>query len=169
MKENIKDFVNRNRQLFDDQVPPATVWKRVASALWNGAWWDSVVLWRAAAVLFLCLSAGLVIVPRYFEKQKNQEVLSEFTDIEEFYKSQITEKVAIIEAYDGELNGFTHDFHQLDAMYYVLKEQLQNEPSEKVKDALILNLLIRIDFLNQRLQMLEKEFYRDEENGSIGA
>lgn len=60
------------------------------------------------------------------------------------------------------LNGFTHDFQQLEAMYLVLKEEMKVRPSQKVKDALVLNLLVRIDLLNQQLHRLEE---REEEDG----
>ena len=49
----------------------------------------------------------------------------------------------------------TQDFQKLDAMYQVLREEMKNHPSEKVKDALVLNLLIRIDLLNQQIKKLE--------------
>jgi hypothetical protein len=54
------------------------------------------------------------------------------------------------------LNGFTRDFEQLEAMYMVLREEMKTRPSEKVKDALVLNLLVRIDLLNQQLHKLEE-------------
>ena len=40
-------------------------------------------------------------------------------------------------------------------MYLVLREQMKSHPSEKVKDALILNLLVRIDLLNQQIEYIE--------------
>jgi hypothetical protein len=40
-------------------------------------------------------------------------------------------------------------------MYFVLREQMKINPTEKVKDALILNLLIRMDLLNQQIESLE--------------
>ena len=52
------------------------------------------------------------------------------------------------------LNGFTQDFKQLEAMYMILKEEMKSRPSEKVKDALVLNLLVRINLLNQQLYKL---------------
>jgi hypothetical protein len=55
------------------------------------------------------------------------------------------------------LNGFTMDFKQLEAMYSVLKEEMKVRPSQKVKDALILNLLVRIDLLNQQLHKIETQ------------
>jgi hypothetical protein len=40
-------------------------------------------------------------------------------------------------------------------MYHVLKEEMKSHPSQKVKDALVLNLLVRIDLLNQQLHKIE--------------
>lgn len=48
-------------------------------------------------------------------------------------------------------------------MYEVLREEMKASPSEKVKDALILNMLIRIDVLNQQIKKLED--LRKEERG----
>jgi hypothetical protein len=81
----------------------------------------------------------------------------EFMDLETFYSSQIAEKVALINDIDalGENDPFTQDFQKLDAMYQVLREEMKNHPSEKVKDALVLNLLVRIDLLNQQIKKLE--------------
>jgi hypothetical protein len=56
------------------------------------------------------------------------------------------------------LNGFTQDFQQLEAMYMILKEEMKTQPSQKVKDALVLNLLVRINLLNQQLYKLDKEY-----------
>jgi hypothetical protein len=48
-------------------------------------------------------------------------------------------------------------------MYNVLKEEMKTSPSQKVKDALVLNLLVRIDLLNQQLHKLEKEYKKGED------
>ena len=91
--------------------------------------------------------------------------LNEFRDVEQFYTEQISEKVKLISNFkraDG-LNGFTHDFHQLEAMYNVLNEQMKSNPSDKVKDALVLNLLVRIDLLNQQLHKLEREDHTNDD------
>ena len=47
---------------------------------------------------------------------------------------------------------------EISLMYLVLKEEMKNDPSQKVKDALVLNLLVRIDLLNQQLYRLENEY-----------
>ena len=84
----------------------------------------------------------------------------EFKDVEAFYVEQISEKVEMIDEFQKNegLNSFTQDFQQLEAMYMVLKEEMHARPSQKVKDALVLNLLVRIDLLNQQLHALEKGY-----------
>jgi hypothetical protein len=97
--------------------------------------------------------------------------MNEFTDVESFYVREIADKIDLIEDVSGGengLNGYTHDFRQLEAMYEVLKDEMRVRPSKKVKDALILNLLIRIDLLNKQLDKLDKEEEAEEEAGARG-
>ena len=125
----------------------------------------SVALWRAAAIIFFALSVYLIL-PKSEPLIKVASASSkEFKDVENFYTQQISNKVKLINDFQKKegLNGFTQDFQQLEAMYMVLKEQMTASPSEKVKDALVLNLLVRIDLLNQQLYSLEKEVKMKEE------
>jgi hypothetical protein len=168
MRENLEDFVRRNRPEFDDREPSSRVWKRIETSLGlgEGPGRRSLVLWRAAAIFFMALSIYLLI-PRQVVRAENDLAMKEFSDVEDFYIQQISHKVDLIEEFknsDG-LNGFTRDFQQLEAMYLVLKEEMKSRPSEKVKDALVLNLLVRIDLLNQQLHRLEEK--KAEENGKL--
>jgi hypothetical protein len=160
MKDQIEDFIQQNRSAFDDKEPSEKVWNGVERALTfsNISWWNSVMLWRAAAVVFMTLSLYLLI-PKEQSQKQNELALKEFTDVENFYFEQISEKVELIGSFERNegLNGFTRDFEQLEAMYMVLKEEMKTHPSKKVKDALVLNLLVRIDLLNQQLHKLEKD------------
>lgn len=163
MKDKLEDFVKNNRNAFDDREPSERIWAGIESNLnFNSkSIWSSVNLWRAAAIVFMITSGYLLfLVNKPTPVSVKQEVaVNDFADVEEFYIDQISEKTALIEDFkksDG-LNGFTHDFKQLEAMYDVLKEEVRNHPSQKVKDALVLNLLVRIDLLNQELHKLEKE------------
>lgn len=166
MSDRLKDFVDENRKAFDDKEPSEKVWNRIDNALFQKSvrpvWYNSLTVWRAAAVIFMALSLYLLF-PKTETPQKiaseNEVVLREFTDVENFYVQQISEKVRMIDGFERSegLNGFTKDFQQLDAMYNVLKEEMKVRPSQKVKDALVLNLLVQIDLLNQHLHKLEKE------------
>jgi hypothetical protein len=160
MKDHLKDFIQQHRDAFDDREPSSKVWNGIASSLRfsQQSWWNSVALWRAAAIVFMVLS-GYLLVPKQTATQ-NALALKEFSDVETFYTQQISHKVDLIGEFKKSegLNGFTHDFQQLEAMYLVLKEEMKSRPSQKVKDALVLNLLVRIDLLNQHLQTLEEKF-----------
>ena len=110
-----------------------------------------------------------LLIPKQQMKAENALVLQEFSDVEAFYVQQISNKVQMIDQINGNegLNGFTHDFRQLEAMYLVLKEEMKTRPSKKVKDALVLNLLVRINLLNKHLKQLEDERIGEEgEEGS---
>jgi hypothetical protein len=159
MKNSIEDFINQNRPAFDDKEPSDKVWTTINNRLFkHTSLWNSLTMWRAAAVVLLGLCIYLA-VPKFTAQREKNIALSEFKDIESFYISQISEKVKQIETSRGQeagLNGFTHDFQQLDAMYEVLKEEMKTRPGQKVKDALVLNLLIRIDLLNQQLHKIDE-------------
>ncbi|HEY0651721.1 MAG TPA: hypothetical protein VGD65_01295 [Chryseosolibacter sp.] len=166
MSDRLKDFIDNHREAFDDKEPSDKVWNRIEKTIFANsvrpAWYNSLGLWRAAAVIFMGLSVYLM-VPKTQVAQKlaaeNELVLREFTDVENFYVQQISEKVRMIDGFERSegLNGFTKDFQQLEAMYNVLREEMKTRPSQKVKDALVLNLLVQIDLLNQHLHKLEKE------------
>lgn len=158
---NIEDFIRNNREAFDDKEPPEKVWKNIQGQIrFSSApgFWNGVVIWRAAAVFFMALSAYLVYTK--VNLNNTQAVaMQEFQDVETFYTEQISQKVELIDTFQSaeDANDFTQEFKQLEAMYLVLKEEMRTRPSQKVKDALVLNLLVQIDLLNQQLHLLEKE------------
>jgi hypothetical protein len=170
MKDQLEDFVRKNRSAFDDKEPSPGTWKAIERSLHlsKNGWWNAVPFWRAAAILFMATSLYLVI-PKGPSKNENAVVLKEFTDVESFYNQQISHKVELIDEFKSNegVNGFTHDFQQLEAMYLVLKEEMKTSPSEKVKDALVLNLLIRIDLLNKHLHNLEKQVKPAQEDRGV--
>jgi hypothetical protein len=165
MKDELEDFINQNRSAFDDQSPANHVWRNIDRSIGvqRSGWWHSVTVWRAAAAIFMALSIYLLIPKKVIPNSNSDVALKEFTDVEKFYVEQISEKVEMIDSFQKNegLNGFTHDFQQLEAMYMVLKEEMHNHPTQKVKDALVLNLLVRIDLLNQQLHSLEKGYPKE--------
>ena len=167
MKDQLEEFIKENRGAFDNREPSGNVWKGIERAIRPGhSIWNSVSIWRAAAVIFMALSAYLMIpgkdTPLALQDEK---VLTDFKDVESFYVSEISSKVRLIDRFEGSegLNGFTQNFQQLDAMYMVLKEEMKNHPSAKVREALVLNLLIQIDLLNKQLDKLDHQ--EEKKNG----
>ena len=165
MKDRLEEFIRNNRGAFDDKEPAEKVWTGIDASLGlrRTSVWNSVALWRAAAVIFMVLCGYLLIPKTSGTSIAKDNSSAEFDDVEAYYFRQISEKVEMIDEFQKSegLNGFTHDFQQLEAMYMVLKEEMKTSPSQKVKDALVLNLLVRIDLLNQQLHKLEKEYKKD--------
>lgn len=163
MNDPLKEYIRQNRSAFDNRLPSDNVWSSIASSLPETkpySLWNSLLVWRVAAVVFLSVSIYLFSTRSSVPAGKKSEVAkmqNEFTDQELFYNDQIAEKVAFIDDFANadEQDQFTQDFQKLDAMYQVLREEMRAKPSEKVRDALILNMLIRIDLLNQQIKRLE--------------
>jgi hypothetical protein len=159
MKDSFEAFVRKNRDAFDHREPSGKVWAGIEAGVKTDVrWWNSVVLWRVAAVLFMGLSVFLIVSkPTGVKRSEVAKLQGEFRDVESFYKDQIAEKVALIENYEDsyEDDNFTQDLQKLDAMYQILRDEMKTKPSEKVKDALVLNMLVRIDLLNQQIKKLE--------------
>lgn len=159
--DKLKDYFGSHRDAFDSRKPSSRVWSRIERALFGSSssgWWNSVQVWRAAAVVLLGVSAYLFLSPRIGEGRGADFVAQqEFKDVESFYSAQISEKVLLIRNDEGfEEDTFTQDLEKLEAMYAVLAEEMKKHPSQKVKDALVLNMLVRIDLLNQQIQRLEE-------------
>ncbi len=161
MKDSLKNFVNQHREEFDDKQPAERVWSNIEGQLpgKSKTLWSNIVVWRAAAVLFLALSVYLLIskneAPKIGADRAKLQV--EFSDLENFYTGQIEDKIELISTIQdfNDEDSFTQDIEKLDAMYQVLREQMKAHPTEKIKDALILNMLVRIDLLNQQIKNLE--------------
>lgn len=160
MKDSLKEFIDKHRLEFDHQEPSDSVWNKVKPNLpaKSISLWNNVILWRVAAMLFLSLS-GYLFVNNISTKPSKEtaKLQGEFSDLESFYSEQIAEKVEFINNIQNfnEVEAFAQDLEKLEAMYFVLREQMKANPTEKVKDALILNLLVRIDLLNQQIESLE--------------
>lgn len=162
MKDNLEQLVRDNRAAFDDKEPGKKAWDKIARRIDNKNRFDW--LWKAAAVVFFVTTVGLgvlhysSIAPANFTAQQEQ-INTEFQNIESFYFEMISEKKSMIYDFEAENRivdqAFEQDLQKLDAMYQVLKEELKANPSKQVVDALILNLLVRIDILNAQLQELD--------------
>ena len=161
MKDSLKEFINQNRDAFDDKQPAEKVWSNIEGRLpaKGKTIWSNIVVWRVAAALFLTMSVYLLISKNYASANlaDRSKLQVEFSDLENFYNGQIADKIELISNIQdfNDEDSFTQDLEKLDAMYQVLREQMKAHPTEKIKDALILNMLVRIDLLNQQIKNLE--------------
>ena len=161
MKDPLKNFIESHRQEFDDKQPAGSIWSKIQSRLTESGKGNSITMqvWRAAAVIFFGLSVYLMMARNDGQPigRDRANLQKEFTALENFYSEQIADKIELIRTIQAlhEERDFEQDIEKLDAMYQVLREQMRAHPSEKIKDALILNMLVRIDLLNQQIQNME--------------
>jgi len=159
-KDALEKLVSVHRDEFDNRIPSDEVWTRISRAAFSHGFgsslWNSVGIWRAAAILLMALSAFLFI-SRQTGLPVKTIASQEFNDVESYYSAQINEKAALI-SNEGLFvdDSFTQDLQKLEAMYSVMADEMKRHPSEKVKDALVLNMLVRIDLMNQQIQKLEE-------------
>ena len=152
----MEKFIRDNRSELDDRETPGHVWPNIKFRL--GGARPASIWWKAAAVFFFALSAFLLIRQTPAVPVGNDN--SEFNEVETFYMEEISQKREMI----TDLSNMTvmdqeaeRDLQRLDAMYEVLKEELKVNPSKQVVDALILNLIVRIDILNDELERVADE------------
>ncbi len=161
MKDKIEKFIIENRKDFDSESPAKDAWRNIES---NMGWGKSVgisILWKAAAVFFFALSSFLLFERGGSSDSPQRIAIDEdFSVTEQFYISQINEmkdEIDLLLASDIDVDGsFKEDLGKLDAMYLVLKDNLSQNPTKGVIDALVLNLIMKIDLLNDKLLEIEE-------------
>lgn len=160
----LEQFVHSHREAFDHQEAPESSWPVIEQSLprkKKQVLLQSVAFWRAAALLCLGLSISLIINRQLTAgASADPTAAAGFSDLESYYSTQITEKMALVTQYQTR-TGLTEDeitqnLKKLEAMYQVLKDEMKKRPSQDVRDALVLNLLVRIDLINQQLQKLDQ-------------
>jgi hypothetical protein len=96
----------------------------------------------------------------------SKQLSTEFKDLDTFYNNQIIEKAELVSQFQREGasevdDEITQNLKKLEAMYQVLKEEMKKRPTQDVRDALVLNLLVRIDLLNQHLRKLDNKVIKN--------
>lgn len=170
MNDLLKNFIKENRAAFDSKNAP-DVWPAVESSIKvKQKWFDTVSFWRAAAIILFGISAYMVANSLFVKnavKKESLVVQKDFGDLESFYSSQISEKMDLVQRFQSQTgqteDDITQNLQKLEAMYLVLKEQMKTRPTQDVKDAMVLNLLVRIDLLNQQLNKLDRPKQSSEE------
>jgi hypothetical protein len=153
----LDDFIRAHRDDFDSREPSDRVWHKVEHRLFrHNTGWNSLQIWRVAAILlFGCCT--FLLGSRWSATRPTIGQARELVELQQFYSDEIAKKVALISTFENRLDEdqFSQELRKLEAMYQVLEEQMKRKPSAEVKDALVLNMLVRIDLLNQQIKKLE--------------
>ena len=165
MSDALERFILKNRNEFDDQEPDHRLWNKIDKKLNTENKSVKIsysFMWKAAAIIFMIISAALLI-DRQYGSVTNENVADqinpEFSAVESYYISLIEEKKNELIQFDFQgnkslENEFLSDLSKLDSAYQALEGELHEKSSEKILDAMILNLQTRIDILNHQLEVL---------------
>jgi hypothetical protein len=168
---NLEEFIKANREAFDHKEPRDKLWTRIESDLDErpGYGW----IWKAAAVLLLAVCSFLIWERNQYQSIDYSTVSEvqldpEFMETELYYTQLISEQRVMVEQFDlndPELKeSFRRDLAALDTAYQELKLEYVETSNEAVLQALIDNLQLRMELLNQQVLILEqiKNDYRNE-------
>ncbi|WP_454801743.1 hypothetical protein [Mucilaginibacter phyllosphaerae] len=176
MSKRLDDFMKNNREEFDDLEPRADIWKNIALEL--DAWEDEkpqikkreaktfslgfVLKVAASVIVVMGLGFGL-----YLKSQKATNSV-DLADINPTYAKQQVHYASVIEnqrtrlklvaKFDPELyKEFKTELAKMDANYKKLNKDLATSPNqERVLRAMIRNLQIQTEVLNQQLSVIEQ-------------
>lgn len=187
MKERLESFVRDNKKDFDQFEPPAGLWDRIEKQLdgkkigmqvEDGLKKEKVVrvsfLLKVAATIIPLLFAGLW----FYQYQVRQS--TELSNIDPKLAKQQIHYASLIELKRSELKRieneepqlykeFSSEIKKMDLNYQKLKNELPASPNqEETVKAMIQNLQIQTELLNQQLQIIQQinQIKKDNEYGN---
>jgi hypothetical protein len=181
MKEDkLEQFVKNNAESFNTLEPPAMAWDSIEKeipvpkqtlvrVLWPYAW-------KVAAAILIFASAWLL--NDYMDREKtsvrdfatsetaSSPELTELSDAEAYYTSQISSKQAELAQYARQhpeiIEDLKREFTEMDKSKAELKKDLaESNADEKVIEAIILSYRVKLEILNQMLSELRKSKERN--------
>jgi len=184
MSKRLDDFIRNHRDEFDSDLPSSQVWNKIDERI--GAKKAKVVpinwmRWSAAAAVVILIGAATLywfnsspVVPDQVIVTKDVDAppvvvdSSLLNEINPAYAKELYHFTQLIELKQDELKQlekenpelykqFVTDINKLDSSYNVLKRELPANPNrEQLLEAMIGNLQVQMDLLNQQLQIIQQ-------------
>ena len=177
MKSRFEQYIEQHRDEFDTEDPSADSWQKlqakmagakkpVIKHLFFKSWLIAAAMTGIAALLVFTLikspsSDPLAVLPA----GESTELMNE---INPSYAKEVYHFTQLIEIKQNELkkmqkadpvlyNSFIKDITRLDSSYNALKTQLPENPNrEQLLEAMIQNLRLQTDLLNEQLVIIQK-------------
>ncbi len=170
MSKRLEDFIKKNKYEFNDQEPDANLWSKIEERLPaqpakfqpKKSFTLGFVL-RIAALIMVVMSVGFIF---YLQKQHQQPI--DLARINPEYARQQIHYASVVESKRTELkaiaksdpdlyNEFNSEIIKMDSTYKKLNKELIASPNqERVLRAMIRNLQIETELLNEQLEVIEQ-------------
>jgi hypothetical protein len=171
MSKGLEDFIRANREEFDEVEPSAGLWSRIEKHLppvseepkREAKTFSLWFVMRVAASVIVVMGIGFAL---YLKNEKKPGV--DFAAINPVYAKQHVQYISMIANRRTELKAvaksdpelykeFSAQIAQMDSTYKELNSELAASPNqERVLRAMIRNLKIQADVLNQQLKVIEQ-------------
>lgn len=182
MSKRLEDFMKTNREEFDDLEPSADLWSRIEMHLppqytdlkkAEKKTFSLGFVLRVAASVIVVMGIGFAL---YLNNQQQKPI--DLASINPVYAQQQIQYTSLIESKRSELKSlsktdpnlykeFSSEIAKMDSTYNDLKDDLETSPNqERVLRAMIKNLQIQTQVLNQQLNVIQqlKQQKKEENN-----
>lgn len=182
MKERLKEFINSNRQAFDDEPLPSLIWDEVSKNLHSKRKTTKIIrlsrisVWAAAIAVIITGTVIFLITENNqlktdlskSQQQLKQHQLENQTQTPSNYDQELGQAMQMVATRQNQLSGirteypslyksFTADINELNEEYKKLKEELATVPEhDEILDAMIQNLKLQSELLNEQLLIIQQ-------------
>lgn len=170
--DKLESYIRDNRESIEQHEPPESLWANIEASLRPVSKKNMMIYWRAAAVIFFALSIGLLVKNYQTSNELSSYMFNdtEFANTEQYYFKVINEKEILltssVQQYPDLAADFKNDLSELSNNYQKLKADFDNNRSEEVLNALIKNLRLQQELLNNQLNIIHL-INEENENVSI--
>lgn len=173
----LEEFVKENRRKLDEFEAPVNLWDKIEEELDKKSPTAKIINLRLvmsiAATLLITLVAGLI----FFQHSQKQKI--DLSAINSDLARQQVQYISLIEDKQDELSQikkeepelykeFSADVKKVEQNYLQLKKSLPTSPNqEQTLKAMVLNLRVQMEILNQQLSIIQQiNPSKDEKNST---
>jgi hypothetical protein len=182
MSKRLEDFIKDNSDEFDEIEPSADLWSKIEKHLppvaevpkkKEAKTFSLSFVLRVAAMVIMIMSIGFVIYLRNEHKGGidyaaiNPDYAKQQVHYASLVETKRTELKAIAKTDPQLYEEFSAEIAKMDAVYKKLNSDLATSPNqERVLRAMIRNLQIQTEVLNQQLEVIEhyNQMKKDQSN-----
>ena len=170
--DKLESYIRDDRESIEQLNPPESIWAKIEDGLQPVSKKNMMIYWQAAAVIFFALSIGLLVKNYQTSNELNSYAFNdtEFANTEQYYFKVIQDKesllISSLEQHPDLVVDFKNDLSELSKNYQKLKADFDNNRSEEVLNALIKNLRLQQELLNNQLDIIHL-INEENENVSI--
>ncbi len=170
MKDKLERFIDANREAFDTEAPPAPVWQKIEKNISPKRKVFHLLTLKQFAACFLLLINAIVVLILLEKKNTQQAPVAHQQEsgyIDSSYQFEMSRIIRSVSISEAELKGvekidpalyknFMSALGQLNTYYTSLEKELSVNPNkEQLFEAMIQNLRLQQELLNQQLSIYQ--------------